>query len=647
MPADAWSRRHASRAGQGPRPGAGPAAAPRAGDRRRCGRTCPPDAAVPRLHKAAHYARRALGDRCRQRRWCSATTWSPCSPAPTSSSTPSQFRAAGGGGRWPRVRRTRAAEALDAVRRAAAARRPLRAVEPGAARGPAGCCTCDLLRLAGRWEECCRRTPPTSRPTWRSPAATSTGATPRRAAAARAPRPGPAPRARHRPERRTCSRAAQRGAGRHGRAAGRPRRPVRGAARGWSVAATSATRSAARLDRADAGRGSTLLVTGPPGRGQVRGPRPGRRAGPAARLADRARHGLRGRGAVAVRTGARGARRPLPPAPRPARRPRRQLPRRDRAGPVGPGRRLERRDRPTSGCSSPPPSCCGWRPPATALLLVVDDVHEADEASLRLLHYLARCAVAEPVLLAAGAPARHRRRRCGGAGQPGGPRHRRACSSCAPLDHVATTAAARRTRFPHARRGDARADLRRQRRPAVHACWRWPRRRRAGRRRRACSGAAAAGRCGPSSGSRCSARRSPPTSCWRWPASAEEETYRHLDDRAGRAGGRARRRAATASGTPWCARRCSQAMPVQAQRRAPGVRSPSSWPRSGAAPARVAHQFLAAGPPVARGAVRDPRGGDRRRARRLPRRARPGRRGAGPRTGRGPCRGCWPGAATC
>lgn len=33
------------------------------------------------------------------------------------------------------------------------------------------------------------------------------------------------------------------------------------------------------------------------------------------------------------------------------------------------------------------------------LLLVVDDVHEADEASLRLLHYLARCAATDQVLL--------------------------------------------------------------------------------------------------------------------------------------------------------------------------------------------------------------------------------------------------------
>ena len=34
------------------------------------------------------------------------------------------------------------------------------------------------------------------------------------------------------------------------------------------------------------------------------------------------------------------------------------------------------------------------------LLLAVDDLHEADEASLRLLHYLSRCAVSEPVVIA-------------------------------------------------------------------------------------------------------------------------------------------------------------------------------------------------------------------------------------------------------
>ena len=36
------------------------------------------------------------------------------------------------------------------------------------------------------------------------------------------------------------------------------------------------------------------------------------------------------------------------------------------------------------------------------LLLVVDDIHEADQASLRLLHYLARCAIGERILLVLG-----------------------------------------------------------------------------------------------------------------------------------------------------------------------------------------------------------------------------------------------------
>jgi DNA-binding SARP family transcriptional activator/tetratricopeptide (TPR) repeat protein len=35
------------------------------------------------------------------------------------------------------------------------------------------------------------------------------------------------------------------------------------------------------------------------------------------------------------------------------------------------------------------------------LLLAVDDIHESDQASLRLLHYLSRCAVREPVLIVA------------------------------------------------------------------------------------------------------------------------------------------------------------------------------------------------------------------------------------------------------
>ena len=40
----------------------------------------------------------------------------------------------------------------------------------------------------------------------------------------------------------------------------------------------------------------------------------------------------------------------------------------------------------------------------TPVLLVVDDVHEADQASLRLLHYLARSTGDLPVRVAAGPP---------------------------------------------------------------------------------------------------------------------------------------------------------------------------------------------------------------------------------------------------
>ena len=58
------------------------------------------------------------------------------------------------------------------------------------------------------------------------------------------------------------------------------------------------------------------------------------------------------------------------------------------------------------------------------LLLVVDDVHEADEASLRLLHYLARSAVTEPVLIALAVPAARGAAR--GGVEPGGARRRRA-----------------------------------------------------------------------------------------------------------------------------------------------------------------------------------------------------------------------------
>ena len=54
------------------------------------------------------------------------------------------------------------------------------------------------------------------------------------------------------------------------------------------------------------------------------------------------------------------------------------------------------------------------------LLLVVDDLHEADEASLRLLHYLSRCAVTEPVLIVVAHREGRRRAPAGDGREPGG-----------------------------------------------------------------------------------------------------------------------------------------------------------------------------------------------------------------------------------
>ncbi len=71
------------------------------------------------------------------------------------------------------------------------------------------------------------------------------------------------------------------------------------------------------------------------------------------------------------------------------------------------------------------------------LLLVVDDLQDADEASLRLLHYLSRCAVTEPVVIAVA----HRPRVSETAQQVAESLVRRGAGSrveLAPLDEVAT-----------------------------------------------------------------------------------------------------------------------------------------------------------------------------------------------------------------
>ena len=215
------------------------------------------------------------------------------------------------------------------VRRGAAARGPLRAVDRGRRARRCARSHLDLLRLAGRWEELLEEEPADEeahlalaarpcrpgRPAGRAAPARAAGR--RRCAGSSGRRRAPQAeqlRARLRPTGRRCRRRAA---------------PSRGS--GWSAAA-SVGRPDPRAARRAAGAAAAapLRVHRPAGRRQDRAARPRRGAGARRGLADRPRHGLGGRGAVAVRAGARGAGRPVPPAPGAARRARRRLPRRDR-----------------------------------------------------------------------------------------------------------------------------------------------------------------------------------------------------------------------------------------------------------------------------------------------------------------------------
>ena len=147
-------------AGQTARAGAAPDPAPRAGHRRAVARRWPSRTRPPRLHKAAHYARRALGD--------------PRALVLTGDTVSAV----------PRRRRRRGRRGVRAVRRQAlAARRPATPTEPAAAAAAADLWTGDLLpedpyepwleaprdrlrqlhrevlRRAGRWEELARADP--------------------------------------------------------------------------------------------------------------------------------------------------------------------------------------------------------------------------------------------------------------------------------------------------------------------------------------------------------------------------------------------------------------------------------------------------------------------------------------------------------
>ena len=299
------------------------------------------DTAAPRLHKAAHYARRALDDPdavVLRQELVGLFPGRDDVEVDVHEFTPS--RPAGPADRRRDARRRGA----GVVRRPAAARGPLRAVErraphgcPPAAPGPPPAAG-PMGRRAGRGA---RRRGGTPGP---GPGARRRRRRPRRTGPARTARAGVARRARRRSG--TGGRAAALGARaerRRGQGTGhRPGPPRRGAAaarlfgrRGVGDQIRSHPRRGGHgAGRHRAGRGS--------GRGgEVGGPRPGRRAGSPKGMEGGARSRLVGGGPVALLAGARSAQRTVSSPPRAAGRPGRQLSRRDRACPDRTGARVD------------------------------------------------------------------------------------------------------------------------------------------------------------------------------------------------------------------------------------------------------------------------------------------------------------------
>jgi DNA-binding SARP family transcriptional activator/tetratricopeptide (TPR) repeat protein len=155
----------------------------------------------------------------------------------------------------------------------------------------------------------------------------------------------------------------------------------------------------ARMEAAEAGRGSTLLLTGPPGVGKTA-------------VLDLAEALARQRGWRTGRGTASAVEGPWPYAPALealsdlCRRHPALLDGLDEAFRAELERGLSGRDVSWSGESGhqrlfvAAAELLRLAAAGHGLLLVVDDVHEADEASLRLLHYLARCALGESVVIA-------------------------------------------------------------------------------------------------------------------------------------------------------------------------------------------------------------------------------------------------------
>ena len=147
-----------------------------------------------------------------------------------------------------------------------------------------------------------------------------------------------------------------------------------------------------RIDEAAAGRGGRTGAGRPGRRRQVRTARPGRRRRRADRASARGAAPPQRSRALALRTGARSARRPVPPHPAlldglddgyRAEIERALSGRASCTGRASPG---------TSGCSSPPPSWCASLPATTGCCWSSTTCTRPTRPPLRLLHYLCRCA---------------------------------------------------------------------------------------------------------------------------------------------------------------------------------------------------------------------------------------------------------------
>ena len=339
------------------------------------------DEAVPKLHKAAHFARRAIGVPdavvlrgdsvvlCPDADVTVDVVGSRSSPAGRSpTATPP---------RPARRSRSYGGELLPAG--------PLRGVGRGAAASSSACATSTCCASTAGGRRVVELDPPTSAPTSRYAPARRQRRPPRRAPPVRAPRPGAAPGARRRPGPRGVG-AARPPARR--RTTSRPRRDSALIGRDRELAVVER----ALLDAGGRARAARCSSPAPAGHGQVvaagRASPHGRRSWA---CASATAPSAAGRGRVAVRrrwsrrspTSAGGTRRCSTGWPTTHRE---EI---DRAlagaETAWTGRQLAPaavRRRRRAGRASPPAT--------NGLLLTIDDVHDADDASLRLLHYLAR-----------------------------------------------------------------------------------------------------------------------------------------------------------------------------------------------------------------------------------------------------------------